>query len=133
MIMKTHCLRLTQGNDIKERICNYCKTNEILAAVVISSVGCVKKAVIRDAGGQESHAIDEGMEIISIDGTVSKHWIHLHISLSKKNLSVIGGHMMEGCIVNTTCELVLLELDNTVFNSRFDSSTGYDEIDISLY
>ncbi|MFA5342130.1 MAG: PPC domain-containing DNA-binding protein [Clostridia bacterium] len=130
--MKTHCLRLIEGEDIKESISNYCKKNNILAAVVISSAGCVKKAVIRDAGGKESHSIDEGMEVISVNGTVSKYRIHLHISFSKKDLSVIGGHMQEGCIVNTTCELVILELDNTVFNSEFDPSTGYDEIDISF-
>ena len=128
--MKTHCIRLIEGEDIKARIISYCKTNNILAAVVVSSVGCVKKAVIRDTGGKQHHTIEENMEIISINGTASIYRVHLHISFSKIDLSVIGGHMMEGCIVNTTCELVLLELDNTVFNSIYDPTTGYDEIDI---
>lgn len=129
-MMKTHCMRLTEGQDIKEEINRFCTDNNIDAAVVLSSVGCVKYAVIRDAGGEDYHTIDENMEIMSVNGTISKHRTHLHISFSKKDLSVIGGHMMKGCVVNTTCELVLLELDGTVFNGRYDSSTGYEEIDI---
>lgn len=131
--MKTHCMRLTEGQDIKEEINRFCTDNNIDAAVVLSSVGCVKYAVLRDAGGKDYHTIDENMEIMSINGTISKHRTHLHISFSKKDLSVIGGHMMEGCMVNTTCELVILEISKTVFNSKFDFSTGYEEIDISKY
>lgn len=132
-MMKTHCMRLTEGQDIKEEINRFCTDNNIDAAVVLSSVGCVKYAVLRDAGGKDYHTIDENMEIMSINGTISKHRTHLHISFSKKDLSVIGGHMMEGCMVNTTCELVILEISKTVFNSKFDFSTGYEEIDISKY
>lgn len=131
--MKTHCMRLIEGQDIKEEINRFCTDNNIDAAVVLSSVGCVKYAVLRDAGGKDYHTIDENMEIMSINGTISKHRTHLHISFSKKDLSVIGGHMMEGCMVNTTCELVILEISKTVFNSKFDFSTGYEEIDISKY
>lgn len=131
--MKTHCMRLIEGQDIKEEINRFCTDNNIDAAVVLSSVGCVKCAVLRDAGGKDDHTIDENMEIMSINGTISKHRTHLHISFSKKDLSVIGGHMMEGCMVNTTCELVILEISKTVFNSKFDFSTGYEEIDISKY
>jgi len=132
-MMKTHCMRLIEGQDIKEEINRFCTDNNIDAAVVLSSVGCVKYAVLRDAGGKDYHTIDENMEIMSINGTISKHRTHLHISFSKKDLSVIGGHMMEGCMVNTTCELVILEISKTVFNSKFDFSTGYEEIDISKY
>ena len=35
---------------------------------------------------------------------------------------------MPGCIVNTTCELVLLALDGWRFGVEQDDETGYDEI-----
>lgn len=38
--------------------------------------------------------------------------------------------MCEGCLVNTTCELVLLELDDYTFMEEFDQNTGYDELKI---
>ena len=128
--MKTHCIRLTKGQDILIEIKRYCETNSIKASVILSSVGCVTMAAIRDAGGNDKHFIQENMEILSLNGTASMYRIHLHIAFSKKDLSVIGGHLLEGCMVNTTCELVLMELDDVEFRSEFDDATGYDEIDI---
>jgi hypothetical protein len=61
-------------------------------------------------------------------GTVSKDRLHLHISLSKADLSTIGGHLVEGCLVNTTCELVIIELENFAFSKVFDETTGYNEL-----
>jgi hypothetical protein len=43
-------------------------------------------------------------------------------------LSTIGGHLVEGCLVNTTAEIVILELNNFEFSSKFDEKTGYDEL-----
>lgn len=60
-------------------------------------------------------------------GTVSENRCHIHISLSKEDLSTIGGHMTEGCIVNTTCELVIGELEGTQIVEEFDVKTGYGE------
>ncbi len=68
------------------------------------------------------------MEIVSATGTISRERLHLHISLSREDLSTIGGHLLEGCIVNTTAEIVLLELESCSFSSLFDPETGYDEL-----
>ena len=59
---------------------------------------------------------------------VSQSRCHLHIALSKEDLSTVGGHLVEGCIVNTTCELVLGLLDGWRFGTEQDAQTGYDEI-----
>ena len=60
-------------------------------------------------------------------GTVSDARCHLHISLSREDLSTLGGHLMPGSIVNTTCELVLMETDWR-YGLEDDPDTGYDEI-----
>ena len=40
----------------------------------------------------------------------------------------IGGHLSDGCIINTTCELIILELPNYTFTREMDDSTGYKEL-----
>ena len=41
---------------------------------------------------------------------------------------MIGGHMMRGCRVYTTLELVLLVLDDTVFTREPCDASGYPEL-----
>ena len=129
--MKEFALRLTKGQDLYNTVFEFCKQNNISAGVVLSGVGCVLQARIRDAGGKTIHTIEEPLEIGSLMGTVSFNRVHLHISLSKTDLSVIGGHLTEGTIVNTTCELVILQLENYKFEKEFDSITGYNELKIT--
>lgn len=126
--MKTYALRLRRGTDLLKAIEGFCAEKNIKAGVVLSGVGCVTKARVRDAGGVRIVDIDEPMEIVSLTGTVSEKRCHLHISFSKENLSVVGGHLTEGCIINTTCELVIGELANCAYDVEFDGETGYDEL-----
>lgn len=69
----------------------------------------------------------EDVEIVSLMGTVSEHGSHLHASLAHRDLSVFGGHLRPGCLVNTTAEIVLAELPDTVFTRERDEATGYEE------
>jgi len=126
--MKEFVVRLTRGQDLYKSIFDYCKENDIGAGVVASGVGCLYEAKIRNAGGKEIRSFNEPLEIVSLMGTVSKDRLHLHISLSKADLSTIGGHLVEGCLVNTTCELVIIELENFAFSKVFDETTGYNEL-----
>jgi len=126
--MKEFVVRLTRGQDLYKSIFDYCKENDISAGVVASGVGCLYEAKIRNAGGKEIRSFNEPLEIVSLMGTVSKDRLHLHISLSKADLSTIGGHLVEGCLVNTTCELVIIELENFAFSKVFDETTGYNEL-----
>ena len=72
----------------------------------------------------------EDVEIVSLMGTVSEHGSHLHASLAHRDLSVFGGHLRPGCLVNTTAEIVLAELPDTVFTRERDEATGYEELAI---
>ena len=104
--MKTICRRLRRGDDLLRSIEQIAREEGLEAAVIVSGVGCV------------SHA----------RGTVSAARCHVHIALAREDLSTLGGHLMPGCIVNTTCELALLALDGWRFGVEQDSETGYDEI-----
>ncbi len=125
---KYHCLRLHRGEDLLKSIQNICTEKNINAGFVASGVGCILKGKIRDASGITIREISEDCEIVSLNGTVSKKRCHLHIALSKEDMSTIGGHLCEGCIINTTCELIIAELPDIYIDVEDDPETGYDEL-----
>ena len=126
--MKTICKRLHRGDDLLLSIRALAAEHHIAAAVVLSAVGCISEGRVRDASGVRVRDIKEHCEILSLNGTVSENRCHLHIALSKEDLSTVGGHLCPGCIINTTCELVLGILDGWTIGIEFDNETGYDEL-----
>ena len=126
--MRHHIFRLRRGADLYRSIRDYAVSHRLSAGCVACCVGCVSAARVRDAGGATVHALEEPLEIVSVTGTVSAVRCHIHIAFSREDLSTIGGHLMEGCTVNTTAEVVLCELDNYSFDAAFDNETGYEEL-----
>lgn len=126
--MVCHCIRLKRGEDLLDCIKQLCKEKNIKAGVVLSGVGCISSGRVRDASGVRIREIAEHCEIVSLNGTVSAVRCHIHIALSKEDLTTIGGHLCSGCIVNTTCELVIGELPGVAYDEEADVETGYDEL-----
>ena len=126
--MRTVCCRLHRGDDLLPSIRRIAEEEKLQAAVVLSAVGCVSCARLRDASGVNIRELPEHFEIVSMTGTVSAVRCHLHVALSREDLSTVGGHLVPGCIVNTTCELVLLEMEDVAYQVEQDGETGYDEI-----
>ena len=125
-----HCFRLRRGQDLYEEIEAYVKAHHIAAGAVVSGVGCVSRWRLRDATGVRVRSGEEDVEIVSLMGTVSEYGCHLHASFSREDLSAFGGHLLPGCTVNTTAEIVLAEIRSCVFTRRPDSETGYEELEI---
>lgn len=123
-----HCLRLHRGDDLLESIRTLCTQKKIRAGVVLSAVGCILRGRIRDASGVNIRSVEGHYEIVSLNGTVSAERCHLHIALSAEDLHTIGGHLCTGCIINTTCELVIAELPGVQYGVEEDPETGYDEL-----
>ena len=126
--MVCHCIRLKRGEDLMASIKELCRLKNIRAGVVLSGVGCISSGRVRDASGVNIREISEHCEIVSLNGTVSSERCHIHIALSKEDLSTIGGHLCTGCMVNTTCELVIGELPGVAFGAEDDRDTGYREL-----
>ena len=126
--MKYHCVRLRRGQDLMLSIKELCREQNIAAGVVLSAVGCISEGRVRDASGVNIQQINDHCEIVSLNGTVSAARCHLHIALSKEDMSTIGGHLCPGCIINTTCELVIGELPGIRYGVEQDDETGYDEL-----
>ena len=126
--MVCQCIRLKRGEDLMESIKQVCREKNIRAGVVLSGVGCILRGRIRDASGVTIREITDHCEIVSLNGTVSGERCHIHIALSREDLSTIGGHLCPGCIINTTCELVIGELPGIAYGVEEDPETGYDEL-----
>ena len=123
-----HCIRLKRGEDLLESIRSVCKIKNIRSGVILSGIGCILRGRIRDASGVNIREITEHCEIVSLNGTVSAARCHIHIALSNEDLRTVGGHLCLGCIVNTTCELVIAELPEITFGVEQNAETGYDEL-----
>ena len=126
--LNCHCIRLHRGDDLMLSIRELAKQKNITAGVVLSAVGCISHGKVRDASGVTVREINDHCEIVSLNGTVSAQRCHLHIALSREDLTTLGGHLCVGCIVNTTCELVIAELPGVSYGVENDPETGYDEL-----
>lgn len=123
-----HCFRLRRGDDLLGGIQAYADAHGIRAAAVLSAVGCLTRWEVRDASGVDVQCGTEDVEIVSLMGTVSCAGSHLHASFARRDLTVFGGHLRTGCVVNTTAEIVLAELADISFTRAPDAETGYDEL-----
>ena len=123
-----HALRLHPGQDFKSELQQFIAAHNIQAACLITCVGSLSRAAIRYAGCDTATILERKMEILSLVGTLGTGGVHLHIAVADSRGQVAGGHVMEGCIVYTTAEIVIGELPGVVFDREFDPETGYREL-----
>lgn len=124
------CFRLTKGMDLKREIEQYTIDNKI-SGVILSSVGSLNKLVVRLAEGKNILEKDGYFEIVSVTGTLSPDGVHIHISVSDEKGNTFGGHLKDGCIIDTTAEICLQIFDDIKFSREFDEATGYLELVIN--
>lgn len=123
-------IRLRPGQDLKKEIENMASNHSIKAGIVASIVGSLNKAILRMADGKSIKEWAEELEIVSGTGTVSQNGSHVHISFSDKEGRVLGGHLKEGCIINTTAEIVVLIFTDAEYQRLPDLDTDYNELSI---
>ncbi len=127
--MRIHVVRLLPGEDIILSIQNFAKRKHIRAGVILTCVGSTGHTTLRPAGRKEGKIFKGKHEIVSLTGTFNadgQH--HLHCSISDEVCKVYGGHMLRGCLVRTTVELVLGDIANMDFKRDKDPRTGFSEL-----
>ena len=127
--MKTHTFRLKPQEDLFDSIEGFVKQNHIEAGCVLSSVGSLTHATLRLANRETYNEYEGHFEIVSMTGTVSIHGSHIHIAISDGDGATVGGHLVSGCKIYTTAEIVLLELDDVVYKRElYENDSGYEEL-----
>ena len=126
--MKTHIFRLTSGVDLKLYLQDYVTKKAISAGFILSCVGSLKHLNIRLADENYTLSRSQKYEILSLNGTLSKDGLHLHVSVADSKGQVLGGHLLENNIVHTTAEIIIGEIENTTFSRELDKNTGFKEL-----
>jgi predicted DNA-binding protein with PD1-like motif len=126
-----HAIRLKPGMDLKQALQDFINLHNILAGCIMGCVGSLTRYHLRFANRETGSIQDGFFEITSLTGTVSVHGSHLHITVSDNSGSLIGGHLLDGCIIYTTVELIIGEIKDLVFDRVTDENTGWKELAIS--
>ena len=134
--MQVHAVRLTPGSDLKAELERLTAEHALVAGCILTCVGSLSRARLRMPGAsgevEAFRTFDEPMEIVSLAGTLSPDGLHVHISLSRRDGACVGGHLVQGCLVNTTAELIIAELPHLQFHRPLDPATGYGELSVRV-
>jgi predicted DNA-binding protein with PD1-like motif len=130
--MKVHAIRLKPGQDLRSALEAFVKDKNIEAGWIVTCVGSVTHYNIRFANQQHGSTGRGHFEIVSLVGTLSKNGSHLHLSISDSTGKTIGGHLLEGCTIYTTAEIVLQEGTHMIFTRQKDGSTPWEELQIKV-
>lgn len=129
--MQLFALRLHSGQDLGQELSRFVQEHSLQAGFIMTCVGSLRQAALRLANRSETTIYEDKFEIVSLVGTLDAEGYHLHISLSDGQGRTIGGHLMAGCRIYTTAEIVIGEADTLVFSRPFDPETGYPELAVS--
>ena len=128
--MDTLALRLRPHADLKKSLDAFAHEHHLQAACVVTCVGSLRQAVVRFANQAQATALEGKFEIVSLVGAFSEYGGHYHISISNEQGRTLGGHLMDGCLIYTTAEIVIGVLPSVKFLREPDGETGYDELAI---
>ncbi len=126
----SHVFRLKPGEDLKGCIEKQAKDKNIKAGWISTCVGSLTDYSIRFANMPDGNTGQGHFEIVSLIGTVSINGSHLHLSISDSTGNTIGGHLLPGCKIYTTAEIVIQYSDKYEFIREKDGTTPWEELQI---
>ena len=129
--LRIHVLRLQPGDDLRaglQSAFGALQAGGLQAACVLSVVGSLSRAALRHAAAPGASVSDGPLELISLSGTLGPDGVHLHASVADARGRMRGGHVMPGCTVRTTAEIVLGLLPGWAFGRAPDARTGFLEL-----
>ena len=146
-------LRLRPGEEVLESLQALVTRQGWAAVSIVSVVGSLTDAVIRYANQPGPSYRHGHFEVVAMSGTLEAAppeglepaqpegleadsrptlgGAHVHIGLSDGAGVMFGGHMLPGCRVYTTLEIVLLILEELRFTRSHCDLSGYPELVIT--
>ena len=132
-ISRAAAFRLRPGEDVFEGIERVCRENGINNGVIISGVGSLKQASYcvpedrKDGSytygdpyirkGSFSVTSLSGMICTTEDGSLLPH---VHMTIAEGEGASFGGHMVKGCIVSVSLDIVIGEFSGMIMGRRYD-------------
>lgn len=129
-------IRLESGEQIIDSLTRLAAAEGIGYATV-TGLGAVRQATLAffnvETREYETHELDEQLEVVSLVGNVSLHegrpFLHVHASLGRRDLSMVGGHLMEG-EAHSTVE-VWMQREAAVVSRLPDEESGLTLLQLS--
>lgn len=121
-------LRLNPGEDLRAALQAAVRERQQRAAFVLAGIGSLIDARLRLAAADEALLVPGPSEVLTLSGSLGADHAHLHMSLSDAQGRVWGGHVMPGCVVRTTAEVLIAWLPDWDFTREADAATGYLEL-----
>jgi hypothetical protein len=134
-------VRLKTGKDLLITLNDVVQEKKIEAAVILSGVGLLASANLRNCKSlpknfpitdlnRSFQQFNVPLEILSMSGNISmaegKPLLHSHITLSyviDGTIRVVGGHLIDGCIVHGFAEIIIMELTDIDMIKNYDEET----------
>lgn len=126
-----YALRLLPGMEVFHQLHEFIQHHQLHAAWIAGCTGSLTDVALRFAGREETTLHRGKFEVLSLNGTLELNGEHLHLCVADENGAVVGGHMMPGCTVRTTLELVIGELTDLSFSRQLCPASGYEELSIT--
>lgn len=139
-------VRMAPGDDLFGTTLKICREKGVKAGVILSAAGSLQKAVLRNVwkypnpfpvtdGCRMFTPVNGPLELLQMSGNVTRTeqgepFLHAHvtISLGRPEATCYGGHLVEGCTIFTTCELMIAELENIALMRLMDKHTRAGEL-----
>ena len=121
-------LRLRPGQDLKAELVRCVRERQLEAAWISTCVGSLRGLRLRLANRSEVSEFAGFQEIVSLVGTLSPDGVHLHLSAADETGVTRGGHLVDGNLIYTTAEIVILEDPDLRFERVSDPETGSTEL-----
>ncbi len=130
MIQHVTAIRLKPGDDLKQSLQKFVDDKDWQAAWIITCAGSITDYNIRFANQPNGSKGIGHFEITSLTGTLSRNGSHLHITVADSSGTTMGGHLLDGCKVYTTAEIMIGHSDQLIFTREYDGSTPWPELQI---
>ena len=126
---RTWLLAFEAGDSVIDRLRDFARGHDV-AAAHFHAIGAFRRASLAwydlDGKRYEEHALDEQVEVCSMSGNVTRFEgevrIHAHCVLGRRDLSTLGGHLVEAEVA-PTLELFLHE-GETPLDRSYDETSG---------
>jgi predicted DNA-binding protein with PD1-like motif len=120
--------RFYEDEDLLEAVASASKQAKISTGF-FTLIGTLKRAKLgfyRD-GNYEPIEIAGPLEIVSCTGNVSLKEkvpiVHAHIAVSDEKGQTFGGHVLSGCLISVTAELMFVEAVGMKLERKFNEKT----------
>jgi uncharacterized protein len=128
--LRAIAFRLLPGQDLRVELDALVQQNQWPAACVLTCVGSLTEANLRLAGHPEGTIYQGPFEIVSLTGVMGVGGSHYHVAIADSNGQTIGGHLLQGCCIHTTAELVIGIMPALRFTREPCPLSGYSELKI---